>query len=41
MKVFNEDGVYLYDIGKFDVLVGLVIDKFSNLIVCDFDVKFV
>ena len=41
VKVFNEDGVYLHDIGKFDAPAGLAIDKFSNLIVCDSDAKFV
>ena len=39
VKVFNEDGVYLHDIGKFDAPAGLAIDKFSNLIVCDSDAK--
>ena len=41
VKVFNEDGVYLHDIGKFGAPAGLAIDKFSNLIVCDSDAKFV
>ena len=39
VKVFNEDGVYLHDIGKFDAPAGLAIDKFSNLIACDSDAK--
>ena len=39
VKVFDEDGVYLHDIGKFDAPAGLAIDKFSNLIVCDSDAK--
>ena len=39
VKVFNEDGVYLHDIGKFGAPAGLAIDKFSNLIVCDSDAK--
>ena len=39
VKVFNEDGVYLHDIGKFDAPAGLAINKFSNLIVCDSDAK--
>ena len=39
LKVFNEDGVYLHDIGKFGAPAGLAIDKFSNLIVCDSDAK--
>ena len=39
VKVFDEDGVYLHDIGKFGAPAGLAIDKFSNLIVCDSDAK--
>jgi len=44
VKVFTEDGVFLYDIGKSREVneqlsrpVGLGIDKFNNLIVCDSD----
>ena len=39
VKVFDEDGVYLHDISKFDAPAGLAINKFSNLIVCDSDAK--
>ena len=42
VKVFNNAGVYLYDIGskgsgdgQLSVPTGLVIDKFNHLIVCD------
>ncbi|KAL9952219.1 hypothetical protein ACROYT_G039440 [Oculina patagonica] len=40
VKVFNSEGVYLYDIGtegsgKLNLPVGLAVDKFNNLIVCD------
>ena len=42
IKVFDQTGVYLYDIGcegfkdgQFDCPVGLVIDKYNQLIVCD------
>ena len=40
VKVFNNAGVYLYDIGSEDegqlrFPIGLVIDKFNQLIVCD------
>ena len=42
VKVFNNAGVYLYDIGcqgsrdgQFDGPIGLVIDEFNHLIVCD------
>lgn len=39
VKVFNEEGVPLYDIGQFNRRpAGLVIDKFSQLIVCDTEV---
>lgn len=39
MKVFNEDGVYLHDIGEFGAPAGLAIDKFSKLIARDSDAK--
>ncbi|XP_078374589.1 uncharacterized protein LOC144658124 [Oculina patagonica] len=40
VKVFNSERVYLYDIGtegsgKLNCPVGLAVDKFNNLIVCD------
>ncbi len=40
VKVFNSEGVYLYDIGtegsaKLYRPAGLAVDKFNNLIVCD------
>jgi len=42
VKVFNSTGVYLYDIGsegsgdgQFLLPIGLVIDQFNHLIVCD------
>ena len=35
VKVFNEEGVPLYDIGQFHRPAGLAIDKFNQLIVCD------
>ena len=44
VSVFNDDGTFLYDIGaqgdtneKLNAPLGLAIDKFSNLIVCDSD----
>ena len=44
IKVFDETGVYIYDIGcegssdgQFYYPVGLVIDKYNRLIVCDVD----
>ncbi|XP_078377190.1 uncharacterized protein LOC144660444 isoform X2 [Oculina patagonica] len=36
VKVFNSEGVYLYDIGTEGSAAGLAVDKFNNLIVCDF-----
>lgn len=36
VKVFNEEGGFLYDIGQFNCFVGFVIDKFVQLFVCDF-----
>ena len=40
VKAFNSEGVYLYDIGgegsgRLNHPVGLAVDKFKNLIVCD------
>ena len=35
VKVFNEEGVPLYDIRQFDGPAGLAIDKCNQLIVCD------
>ncbi|KAL9967791.1 hypothetical protein ACROYT_G026085 [Oculina patagonica] len=40
VKAFNSEGVYLYDIGKegpgkLISPIGLAVDKFNNLIVCD------
>ena len=42
IKVFNETGVYLHDIGcegsndgQFNCPLGLVVDKYNRLIVCD------
>ena len=40
VKVFNNDGQFLYDIGtegpgKLYYPVGLAVDKFNNLVVCD------
>ena len=35
VKVFNEEGLHLYDVGQFVAPAGLAIDKFHNLIVCD------
>lgn len=35
VKVFNEEGVPLYDIGDFEGPAGLAFDKFDQLIVCD------
>ena len=40
--MFNNEGLYLYDIGKEEFVVGslrksLTIDAFNNLIVCDND----
>ena len=42
VKVFNKTGVYIHDIGcegsndgQFDCPVGLVIDNYNGLIVCD------
>ena len=35
VKVFNEEGMPLYDVGHFDGPAGLAIDKFNQLIVCD------
>jgi len=40
VKVFNNEGKFLYDIGtegpdKLHCPVGLAVDKFNNLIVCD------
>lgn len=35
VKVFNEEGVPLYDIGEFEGPAGLAFDKFDQLIVCD------
>jgi len=42
VSVFNDDGAFLYDIGthgdtdeKLNTPLGLAIDKFNNLIVCD------
>ena len=42
VTVFNNEGLYLYDIGKEEFVVGslrksLTIDAFNNLIVCDND----
>ena len=45
VSVLNDDGTFLYDIGaqgdtneKLNTPLGLAIDKFNNLIVCDSDV---
>lgn len=35
VKVFNEQGEYLCDFRQFCFFVGLVIDKFNNLVVCN------
>ncbi|KAL9955630.1 hypothetical protein ACROYT_G036981 [Oculina patagonica] len=35
VKVFNEEGVPLYDVGQFTSPAGLAIDKFNQLVVCD------
>ena len=38
VKVFNEDGAFLYSIGTPEQLtfpVGLAVDRFNNLVVCD------
>ena len=42
VKVFNNDGQFLYDIGtegpgKLYYPVGLAVDKFNNLVVCDIE----
>ena len=44
VKIFDKTGIYLHDIGcegsndgQFDCPVGLVIDKYNQLVVCDVD----
>lgn len=46
VKVFSKEGIFLYDIGRegfcviyFKGFFGFVVDRFNNLIVCDYESK--